>query len=112
MLSRLIILFLAMTSILAPQALAEELRIYAAGSLTTAFTEMIAAFPAPPGRVAEPVFGPSGLLREKIEHGAPADILASADMTQPRKLAAGHPDRPVILFTRNRLCALARENIG
>jgi molybdate transport system substrate-binding protein len=93
-------------------AAAEQLRIFAAGSLDKAFTEMIAAFPTPAGSVAQPVFGPSGLLRDKIEHGAPAEILASADMAQPRKLAAGHPDRPVILFTRNRLCALARESVG
>jgi molybdate transport system substrate-binding protein len=33
-------------------------------------------------------------------------------MAQPRKLAAGHPDRPVILFNRNRLCALARDTVG
>ena len=73
---------------------------------------MIAAFPAPQGIVAKLTFGPSGLLRDKIEQGVPADILASADMAQPRKLAQGHPDRPVILFTRNRLCALARDTIG
>jgi ABC-type molybdate transport system substrate-binding protein len=33
-------------------------------------------------------------------------------MAQPRTLATGHPDRPVILFTRNRLCALARNSVG
>jgi molybdate transport system substrate-binding protein len=112
MLTRLVILFTIVTSILPRHAVAEQLRILAAGSLSAAFAEMVAAFPAPPGSVAEPVFGPSGFLREKIEQGAPADILASADMIQPRKLAADHPNRPVILFTRNRLCALARENVG
>jgi molybdate transport system substrate-binding protein len=113
MLTRLIITFIFAT--LMPLRLAaagEPLRIFAAGSLTVAFTELIAAFAAPTGAVADPVFGPSGLLREKIQQGAPVGILASADMTQPRKLAAGNPDRPVILFTRNRLCALARETIG
>jgi molybdate transport system substrate-binding protein len=112
MLIRLLLLFIIVTSILAHSATAEPLRIYAAGSLTSAFTDMVAAFPAPPGSLTEPQFGPSGLLREKIENGAPADILASADMTQPRRLAAGRPDRSVILFTRNRLCALARDRIG
>jgi molybdate transport system substrate-binding protein len=49
-------------------------------------------------------------LREKIENGEAADILASADMAQPRRLArAGHP---VIVFTRNRLCALGRQRLG
>jgi molybdate transport system substrate-binding protein len=33
-------------------------------------------------------------------------------MAQSRKLAMGHPNRPVMLFTRNRLCALARNGVG
>ncbi len=93
-------------------AAAEALRVYAAGSLTAAFTEMVAAFPAPAGEVAAPVFGPSGLLRQRIESGEPVDILASADMTQPRALARARGGLPVIMFTRNRLCALGREALG
>ncbi len=111
-LPRLLISLAIATAVLAHPANAEPLRILAAGSLNAAFTDMVAAFPAPPGTVGSPEFGPSGLLRERIEHGAPADILASADMAQPRILAAGYPDRRVILFTRNRLCALTRNAIG
>jgi ABC-type molybdate transport system substrate-binding protein len=51
-------------------------------------------------------------MREKIEAGAAADLFASADMDQARRLANGHPERMVIHFTRNRLCALARPSIG
>ena len=91
---------------------AQPLQIYAAGSLTAAFTEMVHAFPAPPDSVAPPVFGPSGLLRQRIEHGERADILASADMAQPRTLAHEQPDRVVVMFTRNRLCALGRARLG
>jgi molybdate transport system substrate-binding protein len=109
---RIAVLFGLVTMLLPRIGLAAELRIYAAGSLSAAFDEMIAAFPAPSGSVVPPVFGPSGLLRKKIEAGASADLLASADMTQPRRLAQGHPDRSVILFTRNRLCALGRDSLG
>ena len=91
---------------------AEPLRIYAAGSLTAAFTDLEQAFPAPANTFAPPVFGPSGVLRERIEHGEPADILASADMDQPRALARERGDRPVVMFTRNRLCALGRAKLG
>jgi molybdate transport system substrate-binding protein len=91
---------------------AQPLQIFAAGSLTAAFTEMVQTFPAPPGSVAPPVFGPSGVLRQQIEHGAPADILASADMAQPRILAGERPDGMVVMFTRNRLCALGRAGLG
>jgi ABC-type molybdate transport system substrate-binding protein len=89
--------------------MAGSLQVYAAGSLSGAFTDMVKDFPAPPGSVATPVFGPSGVLRERIEHGEPADILASADMTQARKLAKS--GQPVIMFTRNKLCALGRPGL-
>jgi hypothetical protein len=93
-------------------AMAEPLHIYAAGSLTGAFTDMVKAFPAAEGDVATPVFGPSGVLREKIEHGDHVDVFASADMAQPRALARSHSGSSVVMFTRNRLRALGRASVG
>jgi ABC-type molybdate transport system substrate-binding protein len=93
-------------------AMAEPLQIYAAGSLTAAFTDMMKAFPATEGDVAAPVFGPSGVLREKIEHGDRVDLFASPDMEQPRVLARSRSGSAVVMFTRNRLCALGRANLG
>ena len=93
-------------------AVTDPLQIYAAGSLTAAFTDIVKAFPAPEGDVATPVFGPSGVLREKIEHGDRVDLLASADMEQPRTLARARPGTFVVMFTRNRLCALGRASLG
>lgn len=92
--------------------MADPLHIYAAGSLTAAFTDMVKAFPAAEGGVATPVFGPSGVLREKIEHGDPVDLFASADMEQPRAIASSRSGSAVVMFTRNRLCALGRANVG
>jgi molybdate transport system substrate-binding protein len=92
--------------------LAEPLRIFAAGSLTAAFTEMVKAFPAAAGDIAKPVFGPSGVLREGIERGDHVDVFASADMGQPRKLARSRDGSFVVMFTRNRLCALGKTKLG
>lgn len=92
--------------------LAEPLRIYAAGSLTAAFTDMVKAFPAAAGEIATPFFGPSGVLRERIERDDHVDVFASADMDQPRRLARSHPGSLVAMFTRNRLCALGRTSLG
>ena len=39
-------------------------------------------------------------------------IAVTTETVQPRKLAAGHPERSVILFARNSLCALSRPNLG
>ena len=88
------------------------MQLFAAGSLTGAMTAMLAASGVPAERVAPPVFGPSGVLRQQIEQGAPADLLASADMQQPRLLAQARGDRPVVMFTRNAMCALAQPAVG
>lgn len=81
----------------------EPVRLFAAGSLRAAMTELMQASGVP----STGTFGPSGLLRERIEKGEGADIFASADMGHPQKLAAAGRAGPVTLFTRNRLCALA-----
>ena len=93
-------------------ASAETLHVAGAGSLTAAFTNLLRSFPAAPDTVAPPEFGPSGLMRQKIEAGAEVDVFASADMEQARRLAVGHPERMVVHFTRNRLCALSRRMPG
>jgi len=41
-------------------------RLYAAGSLRPAFTDIIAAFQTAQGIKVEPTFGASGLLRERL----------------------------------------------
>jgi molybdate transport system substrate-binding protein len=97
---------------LMPAARADILHVAGAGSLVGAFTDLLRRFPAGPDTVATPEFGPSGLMREKIEGGADVDLFASADMAQARRLAIGHPERFVINFTRNRLCAIARGTLG
>jgi molybdate transport system substrate-binding protein len=103
---------LGLTFFVAAPSWAETLHIMGAGSLAAAFPDLIRHFTAAPDTVAAPEFGPSGLMREKIESGAPVDLFASADMGQARRLAVGHPERAVINFTRNKLCALVRPNVG
>ena len=93
-------------------ARADTLQVMAAGSLTEAMSDLLRRFPAGTDTMAPPEFGASGLLRQKIEAGAPVDLFASADMEQPRALVAGHPERLVIHFTRNQLCALVTPKIG
>jgi molybdate transport system substrate-binding protein len=103
--------FIALVLLVSP-GLAETLQVVGAGSLNEAFTDLIRRFPAGADTIAMPEFGPSGLMREKIELGMNADLFASADMEQARRLAMGHPERSVIHFTRNRLCAIARTAVG
>jgi molybdate transport system substrate-binding protein len=72
------------------------LTIYAASSLTAAFKDLAAAYTAATGTSIILSFDASSALEAQIEQGAPADILASADTTNPQKLetaklAAGTP---------------------
>ena len=78
---------LATLLLVVPTARADTLHVFAAGSLTDAFSDLLRRFPAGPDSVAPPEFGPSGLLRERIETGVQADILASADMDHARQLS-------------------------
>jgi hypothetical protein len=96
---------------LSASARADTLKVMAAGSLRAAVTDLLHRFPLQSDTVEPPEFGPSGLMRRKIENGATVDVFASADMQQPRQLAAGHPERMVIHFARNGLCVLSRPNL-
>jgi molybdate transport system substrate-binding protein len=106
-----LVLAIAAVAFCAP-ARADTLKVTAAGSLRAAMTDLLQHFPKQSDEVDTPEFGASGLMREKIESGQHVDVFASADLEQPHKLAAGHPDRLVILFARNTLCALARPELG
>ena len=92
-------------------ARADTLKVTAAGSLRAAIGDLLEHFPRQSDDVAVPEFGASGLMRQKIEGGAPVDVFASADVEQPHKLAEGHPERLVILFARNSMCALFRPDL-
>ena len=85
----------------------EAVRLYAAGSLRVALTEVAVAFEKQEGIPVATEFGASGLLRERIEKGAPAEVFASADMGHPETLQKAGRSGPVVLFARNQLCALA-----
>jgi len=92
-------------------AAAEPLRLFAAGSLKAALSEVV-ALPAVAGSgPIETVFGASGTLRERIAAGDRPDVFASANMEHPQALEAAGIGGPVVLFARNRLCALARPGL-
>ncbi len=90
----------------------EPVRLYAAGSLRGALNDVAAAFTALTGVKAAPEYGPSGLLRDRIAKGRPAEVFASANMAHPESLAQAGKAAPVALFARNRLCALAAPAVS
>jgi len=90
----------------------DAVRVYAAGSLRAVMGELGAAFEAGGGAKVEFVFGPSGVLRERIERGEPADVFASADMGHPKRLADSGRSNQAVPFAHNRLCALASPKVS
>jgi molybdate transport system substrate-binding protein len=92
-------------------ARADDIRLYAAGSLRGAMTDIGKAFLARAGVRVEGTFGPSGVLERKITGGAKADVFASANMEYPRTLSRADKSGPVFRFARNKLCALVKPGI-
>lgn len=96
----------------AGMAFADPIRVYAAGSMTAAMKELIAASGLPAEAVAPPVFGPAGLLRQRIESGEVADLFASADMAQVQAVADKGLCAPPVPYARNRLCVVSKAALG
>jgi ABC-type molybdate transport system substrate-binding protein len=90
----------------------ETIAVYAAGSLREALTEVAGLWQAQEGEPVALTFGASGLLRERIERGEAAQVFASADTDNPRRLVLAGGWQPPVVFTRNQLCALAQPAVN
>jgi ABC-type molybdate transport system substrate-binding protein len=100
------------STILHAQTPPAELRVLAAGSLRAALTDIATAFESDhPGIKVRLTFGASGLLKDRIATGEPADVFASANMEHPEALAAAGRATAVQRFARNEMCLLARPGV-
>jgi molybdate transport system substrate-binding protein len=92
----------------------QTLTVFAASSLTDAFTEISAAFEAAnPGVTVTLNFAGSGALRTQIEEGAPADVFASASGKEMDTLVTGSfvtKDVPQIFLTNKLVVILPANN--
>ena len=90
------------------------LTVYAAASLTDAFTEIGKSFEASnPDVTVVFNFGGSQNLRTQIEQGAPADVFASANTKEMDTLVAGKfvkTDSPKIFLTNQLVVILPKNN--
>ncbi|TQN01598.1 molybdenum ABC transporter molybdate-binding protein [Acidovorax temperans] len=96
----------------APAAGADPVQVYAAGSLRDALIEIARDHEARTGQKVVLTLAASGLLRERIEQGAPAQVFASADTKHPQRLANQGQWQAPVVFTRNTLCALAQGTVA
>ncbi len=86
-----------------------KLTLFGAGSLRRAITEIADNYAAERNMDVITRFGPSGLLREEIENGNLPDIFTSADMKHPEILKSLGLTRSTVMFIKNRLCVVTRQ---
>ena len=87
-------------------ASASEIKLLSAGSLKDAFTAIFADFTKQYGNTFAPVWGPSGVLRDRLEKGEAFDVYASAALPHAQALTDAGISGPSVLFTRNALCVV------
>lgn len=86
------------------------LTLLAAGSLRRAFIPLQSQFMAKTGTPVEIVFGPAGLLRERIEKGEACSLFASANHHHPKALCDAGLAHGLRIFARNRLILTVRHS--
>lgn len=97
----------------AQRAAPRTVEIYSAGSLRGVVAELTREAAASYHVVVKATFGGSGALRARIEKGETPDLLLSADIGNPRKLASeGRAVMPAVPFARNRMCIVSRRSAG
>jgi len=95
-----------MVALVAPSASAADIRVMAAGSLKEVFTAVFADYTKQYGGSFMPVFGSSGLLRERLKKGEAFDVFASAALPHAQVLTEAGVSGPSVLFARNALCVI------
>jgi molybdate transport system substrate-binding protein len=113
MLNRQLLVVATMMGLLTTSAVASDtVFLHAAGSLRGALTEVSQGFEKSSHLKVQAKFGASGLLKAEIADGAKAEVFASANMEHPQALAKANKSGPVVLFARNKLCALVRPGLA
>ena len=79
---------------LAPQALAEDVLVFAAASLKNALDDTVAAYETSGGGAIKMSYAASSALAKQIENGAPADIFISADLDWMNDVAQNNAIKP------------------
>lgn len=96
----------AMVAAISSSAFSAELRVVAAGSLKDAFTSIFADYARQYGDGFSPVWGPSGVLRERLQGGESFDVFASAALPHAQALTEAAVSGPSVIFARNALCVV------
>jgi molybdenum ABC transporter molybdate-binding protein len=112
MFARIVATALAIAAMSTSANAADPVLLHAAGSLRFALNDVGKAFEAATGLKVQAKYGASGTLKDAIAAGERAAVFASAHMEHPQALTAAKKSGPVVLFARNRLCALVKPGLA
>ncbi|HUN97120.1 MAG TPA: substrate-binding domain-containing protein, partial [Bradyrhizobium sp.] len=87
-------------------ASAADISVMAAGSLKEPFAAIFADYARQYGSGFAPVWGPSGVLRDRLRGGEAFDIFASAALPHAQALTDAGISGPSVMFARNSLCVV------
>ncbi|MGH8128065.1 MAG: substrate-binding domain-containing protein [Gammaproteobacteria bacterium] len=87
------------------------LHVYTSGSFAGPLHEIASRYTLETGQAVDIVTGPAGLLRQRIEKGADADVYISANLANPQRMARKHLGSPAVIIARNTLCVTARSQL-
>lgn len=95
-------------------AAAPSLTVAAASDMQFAFEELTTRFKKEAGMGINLVFGSTGLLTQQIEHGAPYDLFAAADVTYLERLADQEliVEGSLALFAQGRIVVAVNRSLG
>jgi molybdate transport system substrate-binding protein len=99
-----------MMALAASSVSAAEIRVMAAGSLKDAFTAIFTDYAKQYGAGFAPVWGPSGVLRERLQNGEAFDVFASAALPHAQVLTDAGISGPSVLFAKNALCVVTEAS--
>ncbi|MEO8779147.1 MAG: substrate-binding domain-containing protein [Rhodanobacter sp.] len=88
------------------------LQVYTSGSMAGALTAMAARYTEETGQTVKITSGAAGLLRQRLEKGADADVYVSANLANAQHVAQEHLGSPAVIVARNSLCIIARSQLG
>lgn len=87
------------------------LHVYTSGSMAGVLTEIAARYTQETGQAVQITSGAAGLLRQRIEKGADADVYVSANLANAQHLAHDRLGSPAVIIARNSLCIIARSQL-
>ncbi len=102
----LMAILLTLTQLIPTQAQDKTLTVFAASSLTEAFTQIGLSFTQQTGTKVRFQFAGSQILKTQLENGAPADVLATAEPSINTQLEQSKILEKSQIFAQNRLVVI------